>query len=247
MFELTKLITAAILPPFNVLILWLFSLFLAWRGWKKLSYGVTFLAIAIFYVFSLPYTSQKLHDSLTKEDNLTLRDYQSAQTIVLLGGGLRDSKELSGKLAVSQIALERVRYAAFLQKETGLPLLITGAAPNGNAEAEVMAKELDYFFNVPTRWIEPKARTTKENAQFSRQILEKEQIKKIVLVTNQWHMMRAKLLFEQAGFEVLPASVGNGITPAEYGLTLMHFIPQSGALHSNMHALKEWIGYWKEK
>lgn len=247
MFELTKIITAAILPPFNVLILWLFALLLAWFGKKKLSRFCAFLGIAILYVFSLPYTSQKLHDSLTKEDNLSLSDYQSAQAIILLGGGLRDSKELSGKLAVSQIALERVRYAAFLQKETGLPLLITGATANGTPEAEVMAKELAYFFNVPTHWIEPKARTTKENAFLSKQMLEKEQINKVVLVTNQWHMMRAKLLFEQAGFDVLPASVGNGITPVEYGLTLMHFIPQSGALHSNMHALKEWIGYWKEK
>lgn len=247
MFEFTKIITAAILPPFNVLILWLFALLFAWFGKKKLSRFCAFLGIAILYVFSLPYTSQKLHDSLTKEDNLSLSDYQSAQAIILLGGGLRDSKELSGKLAVSQIALERVRYAAFLQKETGLPLLITGATANGTPEAEVMAKELAYFFNVPTRWIEPKARTTKENALLSKQMLEKEQINKVVLVTNQWHMMRAKLLFEQAGFDVLPASVGNGITPVEYGLTLMHFIPQSGALHSNMHALKEWIGYWKEK
>ncbi|AGO16683.1 hypothetical protein K756_07675 [Glaesserella parasuis ZJ0906] len=35
--------------------------------------------------------------------------------------------------------------------------------------------------------------------------------------------------------------------PETYGLNVFYFIPQSGALHSNMHALKEWIGYWKEK
>lgn len=247
MFELTKILTAIILPPFNILILWLLSLLFAVLQYKKLSRLSAFLGIALLYGLSLPYTSQKLHDSLTTEDNLSLSDYQSAQAIVLLGGGLRDSKELSGKLAVSQIALERVRYAAFLQKETGLPLLITGAAPNGSPEASVMANELDYFFNVPTRWLDNQAKTTVQNAQFSREILAKEGIRKIVLVTNQWHMMRARMLFEREGFEVLPASVGNGITPVEYGLTLMHFLPQSGALHSNMHALKEWIGYWKEK
>lgn len=247
MFELTKIITTIILPPFNVLLLWLFSLLLFRLKFKKLAYLSTFLGISILYLFSIPYTSQKLHDSLVTEDNLTLQDYQSAQAIVLLGGGLRDSKEIFAKLATNQVAVERVRYAAFLQKETKLPLLITGSSPNGTSEAAVMARELAMFFQVPTQWLEEKAKTTKENALFSHEILNKEGINKIILVTNQWHMQRAKLLFERAGFEVLPASVGAGITPATYGLNYMYFMPQSGALHSNMHALKEWLGYWKEK
>ena len=247
MFELTKIITTMILSPFNVLILWLFSLILARFKFKKLSYLTAFSGIVILYIFSIPYTSQKLHDSLVTEDNLTLEDYKSAQAIVLLGGGLRDSKELFAKLATNQIAAERVRYAAYLQKQTQLPLLITGSSPNGTSEAAVMAQELKMFFDIPTEWIEDKAKTTKENALFSKEILEKVNVKKIILVTNQWHMMRAKLLFERAGFEVLPASVGAGITPATYGLNMMYFMPQSGALHSNMHALKEWLGYWKER
>lgn len=199
------------------------------------------------YLFSIPYTSQKLQDSLILDDNLTLERCREAQAIVLLGGGLRDSKELFAKLATNSIAIERVRYAAFLQKKTQLPLLITGSSPTGRSEAGVMARELQEFFNVPTQWLEEKARTTKQNAQFSHQILAKEGINKIVLVTNQWHMQRAKFLFEQVGFEVIPASVGGGLTPETYGLNLMYFIPQSGALHSNTLALKEWIGYWKER
>ena len=39
-----------------------------------------------------------------------------------------------------------------------------------------------------------------------------------------------KLLFQQQGFDVLPASVGEGITPDSYGLNMMHFIPQGGAI-----------------
>ncbi|MCK3655701.1 hypothetical protein A4G19_08020 [Pasteurellaceae bacterium Macca] len=247
MFALTKIITAVILPPFNVLILWIFSLIFHRLQWRKLSRLCTILGIAILYLFSIPYTSQKLGDSLVKEDNLTLQDYQSAQAIVLLGGGLRDSKELFAKLATNQIAVERVRYAAFLQRETNLPLLITGSSPNGTSEANVMANELAQFFHIPTKWLEEKAKTTKENALFSREILAPLQIKRIILVTNQWHMQRAKLLFEQQGFEVLPASVGAGATPETYGLNMMYFIPQAGALNVNMMALKEWIGYWKER
>ena len=100
---------------------------------------------------------------------------------------------------------------------------------------------------MPTKWLEEKSLTTKENALYTRQLLEKEGIHKIILVTNEWHMQRAKLLFQQQGFDVLPASVGEGITPDSYGLNMMHFVPQAGAMAKNMQLLKEWIGYWKEK
>ncbi|MFC1042895.1 YdcF family protein [Pasteurella multocida] len=247
MFGLTKLITVVILPPFNVLILWLLSLLFSALHYKKLSRLCALLGLTILSIFSLPYTSHKIEDSLVIEDKLSLADYQQAQAIVLLGGGLRDSKELYDKLTVSAIPLERVRYAAYLQKQTQLPLLITGSSPKGISEAQIMANELNTFFSVPTTWVESKARTTKENALFSREILEKEGIKRVIVVTNQWHMQRAKLLFEQQGFEVLPASVGHGISPQSYGLNVMYFIPQAGAMNKNMLLLKEWLGYWKEK
>lgn len=246
MFELTKILTAIILPPFNVLLLWLFSLFCFSIKWKKSGVFLTLLGIATLYIFSIPYTSKMLNNSLIQEDKLSLQDYRSAQAIVLLGGGLRDSKELFAKLATNQIAVERVRYAAFLQRESQLPLLITGSSPNGTSEAKVMAQELQMFYQIPTTWLEEKAKTTKENAIYSREILEKSGIKRIVLVTNQWHMQRAKMLFEQQGFEVLPASVGAGATPEAYGMNLMHFIPQAGAMNTNAMAIKEWLGYWKE-
>ena len=204
MFELKKLITAMILPPFNILILWGLSLILAKFNFKKLSRISTALGFSLLYLLSIPYTAQVLKDSLITEDHLTLQDYQQAQAIVLLGGGLRDSKELYAPLASTGIQLERLRYAAFLQKETHLPLLITGASPTGAIEAKIAAEELQNFFNVPTKWIEPKALTTKENALFTKQMLEKEGIHKIILVTNEWHMQRAKLLFQQQGFDVLP-------------------------------------------
>ncbi|MDD0823533.1 YdcF family protein [Mannheimia sp. AT1] len=247
MYELTKLITAIILPPFNILILWLAAIILGEFKWEKFSLLCSFLGIILLYVFSIPYTAQKLQDSLIVEDNLSIDDYKHAQAIVILGGGLRDSKELFATLATPAIALERLRYAAYLYKHTKLPILISGASPNGNSEAEVMENELKEFFNVPTQWKEEKALNTVQNAQFTKAILEKENINTIILVTSQWHMQRAKKLYEKQGFKILPASVGNGKTPESYELKLMHFIPQANALNSNMMTLKEWLGYWKEK
>ncbi|MFD0965452.1 YdcF family protein [Seminibacterium arietis] len=247
MYFLSKLITAIILPPFCVLILWLFSLFFRTLKLKYISYFCTSLGIIILYIFSIPYTAQKLHDSLVIENKLTIEDYKKAQAIVILGGGLRDSGELYSSITVSQIPLERLRYSAFLYKQTSLPILITGASPNGNSEAKIMSKELIDFFSIPTRWLENKAQTTIQNAKFTQEILYKENINTIILVTNQWHMQRAKLLFEKQGIIVLPASVGCGRIPNNYKLTLMHFIPQASAMTASVQAIKEWLGYWKEK
>ncbi len=43
---------------------------------------------------------------------------------------------------------------------------------------------------MPAKWIENKARNTEENASFTKTILVKNNIQKIILVTNQWHMKR---------------------------------------------------------
>lgn len=247
MFILTKLLTALVLPPFNVLILWLLAIFFRGLKWKKISALCTIFGILILYISSISYTSRKLENSLITANHLSLQEYKNAQAIVLLGAGIRDSQELFSKISVTELGLERMRYAAYLQKETQLPLLISGSAYNGTSEADTMAQELAYFFDTPTTWIENKATTTKENVLFSQGILAKHQIKKIILVTQQWHMPRAKYLFEQAGFEVYPASVGYGIVPDHYALHFMHFVPQAGALHKNTLLLKEWLGLWKEK
>ena len=247
MFLITKLITAMIFPPFIIIVLLMLGLLFSYFNYKKLSRCATLLSIAILYVVSIPYTAEKLQDSLVQENHLTMDDYKQAQAIVVLGGGLRDSKELYGDLAVTPMALERLRYAAYLYQQTTLPILVTGSSPNGNSEAKEMARELDMFFHTPTQWLEEKALTTIQNAEFTKALLAKQQINKIILVTHQWHMRRAKLLFEQQGFDVLPANVGSGITPDSYELNVMHFIPQAGAMASSMQAIKEWIGYWKEK
>lgn len=245
-FYLTKILTAITLPPFNIAVIWILTLILKRLHYKKMSRFFTILGIAMLYLFSIPFMATLLNNSLMDEYKLNLQDYQQAQAIVVLGGGLRDSTELYGNITVTNNELERMRYAAFLYKETGLPILATGRSPNGNSEAKAIAKEFQQFFDVPTRWEENEAKTTKENAFYTKQMLEKEGIHKIILVTQNWHMKRAKMLFEQQGFEVLPAGVGYGKTPWEY-ISFMYFVPQSGSMDNMMQLLKEWFGYWKER
>lgn len=245
MLLLIKLITAIILPPFNALILWFCSLCLYKLQFKKLGYFCTVLGLSSLYLCSTPYFSNQLIQAVTFTEKLTLNDYKKAQAIVVLGGGLRDSDELFGHYAIAAAPLERMRYAAYLYQHTGLPILVTGGSPEGREpEAKIMAQELNDFFHVPVTWIEAKSNVTEENATLSKPILMQEGIQEIILVTNQWHMKRAKMLFEREGFKVLAAST-TAYQALDMGILL--FIPQAQALQNSSIALKEWIGYWKEK
>lgn len=246
MFILTKIVTAIVLPPFNILILWLFSLVLGYFKRPKWRNLTAWLGIILLYLFSIPYTADKLQRSLSDYPPIGLAEYRQAQAIVLLGGGLRSSQEGFAALATNQTAFGRVRYAAYLQQSTQLPLLITGGSSFAESEAAVMARELNSFFHIPTRWLEEQARNTAQNAQFSHEILAKEGINQIILVTDQWHMQRAKFLFEQAGFVVFPAGVGS-LESENYGFMLFDFMPQAAALLRSSTALREWLGYWKVK
>ncbi len=103
-----------------------------------------------------------------------------------------------------------MRLAARLAKESGLPILTSGGLhfDQPPSEASIMAQSLQDDFAVAVRWQEGLSRTTWENATMSAAILQPQGIKRVVLVTQAWHMPRARWSFEQAGFTVVGAPVG---------------------------------------
>jgi hypothetical protein len=91
--------------------------------------------------------------------------------------------------------------------------LVTGGAPDKAckqefSEAFMMKLVLGYVLGLSPQWLEDKSNTTQENAIRSAEILKKEGIKSIYLVTHFWHMPRAKNVFEKQGLKVLDAPMG---------------------------------------
>jgi uncharacterized SAM-binding protein YcdF (DUF218 family) len=52
-------------------------------------------------------------------------------------------------------------------------------------------------------------------------------IERVYLVTHAWHMPRARLAFERAGFAVIPAPTG---FTTRFELTILDFLPKAEAL-----------------
>jgi len=202
-----------LLPPGLLLLLLLFAWWFR-RSRPRLA-GVCFaVGLGGFWLMSLPVMVEWGAGALESEPALTQSQWstlaEQADAIVVLGSGRERGDPAWGSDQPTGVGLERQRYAARLAKASGLPILTSGGLHYGTppTEAALMAESLLNDFDVKVRWQEGRSRTTWENAQFTAQVLEPQSVKRIVLVTQAWHMQRAVWSFEQAGFTVVPAPVG---------------------------------------
>lgn len=202
-----------LLPPGILLLL----LALAWwfrRSRPRLAACCFALGFGGLWLISLPVVVERGARALETEPALPREGWstlaQRADAIVILGSGRERGDPAWGTDQPTGIGLERQRYAARLAKASGLPVLTTGGLHYGTppSEAALMAVSMQDDFGVAVRWKEERSRTTWENAQMSAEILLPAGIKRVVVVTQAWHMPRSVWSFEKAGLTVVPAPVG---------------------------------------
>ncbi len=232
-FWVTKLTSTLLLPPLSLLLLAALGLLLA-RLWRRAGLTIAAISVAGLWLLCTPIVGERLLALVEPRQAPDMNTLRSAQAIVVLGGGTYfDAPEYGGDTAGS-VTLERLRWGARLHRETGLPVLVTGGMPLGNANSEAaqMKEALARDFQVPVRWIEERADNTLESARFSREILARESVTRIALVTHASHMRRAHRVFEQAGFAVLDAPTAfSGTAPT----TVLSFLPNAyGLLQSRI-------------
>jgi len=235
----TNAIVALLLPPGSLLLLAAFGA-LAARDRPALGRAVVVFSLIALYALSTPYAADGLIRILEPAPLDPARD-AGGQAIVVLGGGSYFHAPEYGGDTVSPYTLERLRYAARLQRKLGKPLLLTGGAPLGEPvpEAELMKRALQDDFGITAKWIEPGSNNSLENARRSRLVLRASGIHRIYLVTHAWHMPRARLAFEHAGFSVIPAPMA---FRTRYRLSVLDFLPRAGALAYSSRYFHEVIG-----
>lgn len=237
-WQLTNALTALLLPP-GILILAIAGGLVLRRAQPRLGLGLLAGGLAGLYVLSMPLIADFL---LSRWERLPpAGPAGSAAAIVVLGGGKAHRALEYGGDTVRGATLVRLRYAARLHRRTGLPVLVSGGSPEGSpqSEAELMQRTLQDEFAVPVRWAEGGSATTLDNARLSYRMLAAENIRTIHLVTHAWHMPRARLAFEAAGFQVIPAPTGY---TTRYRLTVRDFLPNARALRDSALFFHEIIG-----
>jgi len=260
--DLLHLAEPFITPPGIVAVLLLLT-FLAHL--KRASLGVAMLVVSfsVLVALSLPGTAHWLMAGLERYSHtpqwvpMAASGPQSKlsvpadlrndppQAIVVLGAGRYPAApEYDDQDTVNALGLERLRYTAALQRRTGVPILVSGGSPGGEAstEAEQMKAILTDEFKVDVKWVERQSRNTAENAKYSAALLAESKVRHVYLVTHAWHMRRAARNFEIAGIRVTPAPIGfhkierNAGGPAA-------FLPSAQGMLATSLAIREQLAF----
>ncbi len=249
------LLTVLVLPPIPFFLLLLIGarLILPRRG---LGWFVILLSLAGLWLSSCLGVGHLLRDHVIKpppplgsEDIAALKAAVKAReqiAIVVLGGGAEQLAPEYGVSNLSATSLQRLRYGIWLSRETGAPLVYSGGLDWGHAdgqpEAQIAARIASRDFSHPLKWAEDKSRDTRENAQRTIGQFRQDGVTRILLVTDGYHMPRARQVFEQTA-----GPGGIRITAAPMGLAkqvdagMLTWLPTPAGFSSVNRALREML------
>jgi len=136
--------------------------------------------------------------------------------IVVLGCALRDG-------AASPALIRRVQCGAALLRRGLAPLLVLSGGGTGRSEAEAM-RDIALAEGAPAAalLLESASRNTFENARETALLLRRRGLRRILLVSDRYHLPRAGLLFRAAGLDV------------------------AGRIHPSGGMKREWLLYLRE-
>jgi uncharacterized SAM-binding protein YcdF (DUF218 family) len=254
------IVAALVLPPVPFLLLVLVGarLMLPRRGWGWLavSGGIVLLWLSACSGSADFLTRFMLHPppALSADRIAALKAESTARqptAILALGGGAEPYAPEYGAGNLSAYSLERLRYALWLARRTGLPVGFSGgvgwAQSDATPEARIASQIAAQEFNLPLRWLEEDSRDTRENAGHSIALLQRAGIRHIVLVTHGWHMPRALRAFEEAAsaahaeMQIEAAPIGMAQDSARPAL---RWIPSSGGFVDVRNVAHELLGRW---
>lgn len=238
-WTLKILISTLLLPPGNGLALLCLAGLFRRRRW---AFGLAVAATVLTITQCVPAVARLLIAPLENQSAAIAPNAPKpeAGAIVILGSGVATHAMEYGSDTANDRTLIRTRYGATLARRYDLPVLVTGGKlPDTEAsEADIMAGILRNEFGVEVRWQEAGSLNTAGNAALSAPMLKAAGVRRIVLVTHAFHMPRAKLLFERAGLEVIPAPTAF-FSHATFDWLLTDFLPQTKALQISYYARSE--------
>jgi uncharacterized SAM-binding protein YcdF (DUF218 family) len=214
------------------------------------------VALAALWVLSLNIVSGQITQALEGNYRLaTVQSASSASAIVVLGGmTILAQVESSAKVdsgADSQPVYVREWEEGADRFWAGVELFKAGKAPQlvftggrqpwspvKETEGEWLALQAKRI-GIPADRIlvSGEARNTAQEAKAVAALLKTQDI---VLVTSAFHMPRAKKIFEDAGFKVIPFPVDTRLRADP--IRWSDFLPSVQALRRSSEAIREWIG-----
>ncbi len=152
----------------------------------------------------------------------------AADLIVVLGGGTQSDG------SPSPATLRRTQHAAALYREGFAPyILCTGAYTHQHPKSEAQAcSEVAQKEGVPASAIlmEERSTSTEENAIESRKVMDQYGFRTALIVTDNFHMLRAEMLFKKQGIPVFLSPAQATAGPLEWWWAVYNTYREVGAL-----------------
>jgi len=166
--------------------------------------------------------------------------------IVLLGGALGAPLPPRVDTEMTE-SVDRVYKAAQLFRAGKAKTIVVTAGNQPWSESRWVEAELirDLLmeWGVPEESImlEGSSRNTRENAQYSKNIVDAIACKTVLLVTSAAHMTRSVAAFKTVGLTVYPVSTDVRVADRR-GVLVTDYLPSAEALAMTSAGLREWIG-----
>jgi len=218
----------------------------AWRGLAKLC---AILFILILAVGSNPKFAGWLASSLENQyPQRAIHNIKKHDAIIVLGGGLRlpTSPALHSQLGRGS---DRYWYATRLYRSGRADKIIIAG---GNVYAQPgLDSEADYASQLLQEWGVPRSvistetasRTTQQNLDNVRALLDAQDVESALLVTSALHMPRAYALFRRLPIPVTPASADVLVREVRRP-AVFEWLPSASAMQLTTLSMHEYYGRW---
>jgi uncharacterized SAM-binding protein YcdF (DUF218 family) len=248
-------LTALALPPASPLILMFLGYLFAvrskrvlWMALGKMLFVASFAALWLFCTQGTAMFLERvaLRPPLAIEPQSVTQTFkiEQVQAIVVLGGGQLSASTEYGKGGLSDSSAQRLHYGMTLSRQTGLPVAFSGgvgwaSAATQDSEAAAASRWLAQLGLAPLRWQESQSKDTQSNAKAIADLLKKDGINSIALVTHASHMQRALKEFSRTELKVLPAPMQFTSPEQMQGLD---WVPSAHGLRNTRRILHEILG-----
>ncbi|MEP1473101.1 MAG: YdcF family protein [Halieaceae bacterium] len=244
-FELTKILSLLVYPLSQSLVILLLALLARLFGGTRSVTILLLVAIGWLYTCSTAYVADALMASLESEyPARTVSKVDKAEAIVVLGGATNGTTH-GNRLADMNGQGDRLLHAVELYKARKAPLIIlSGGSRSWEAPESVLMAEILQLMGIPEEAIieERVSRNTLQNARYTNEVLAKNGIKRVILVTSAFHMRRAETMFRLQGIEIVPSATDYQVVHAPP--VVAKWLPRVEDLQRTTYALREYIGFW---
>jgi uncharacterized SAM-binding protein YcdF (DUF218 family) len=233
---------SALMPPMCFLIATPIGAIIAF-WWRRTGLTIALLSSLLLYACCTQFVSERLLNLVESQvPPASAAALADAQAIAVLSGDVYHGKPGGVPDDVGLLTLERLRLAASLYHAHPLPILVTGGVEGNNAEssAALMADTLQQDYGIKTAWLEEHADNTYQNGAFSATILKANNISRVIVVTEAWHLPRAVWSFAHAGMIAIPAPAER--TYITGGLDWNELEADYGSFAKSFYALHELLG-----